>query len=287
MIAARGKRDLEGIEPDPLAFARSVGFNPDPWQAEVLQLQNKRLLLNCSRQSGKSSTTAALALHRALIKAGALILLVSPSLRQSSELFAKVTAFRNMLQQRPRLTEENKLSIRFQNGSRIVSLPGKEGTIRGFSGVDLIIEDEASRVPDDLYRAVRPMLATSGGRLMLLSTPFGKRGHFYEAWTTGGAEWQRVKITAEECPRISTEFLAEERRALPAWWFQQEYQCEFSETIDSIFTMGMIEDSIHEGVRPFFSERNHNDIGIPWQGSATSITGGGNLGAIGPKAPAW
>ena len=35
------------------------------------------------------------------------------------------------------------------------ALPGREGTIRSYSGVDLLILDEASRVPDDLYRSVR------------------------------------------------------------------------------------------------------------------------------------
>jgi hypothetical protein len=73
-----------------------------------------------------------------------------------------------------------------KNGSRIVSLPSKEANIRGFSGVSLIIEDEASRVGDDLYLAMRPMLAVNQGRLILMSTPWGKRGHFFEAWEHGG-----------------------------------------------------------------------------------------------------
>jgi hypothetical protein len=51
-----------------------------------------------------------------------------------------------------------------------------EATIRGFSGVAPLIVDEASRVSDELYQAIRPMLAASGGEILLLSTPFGKRG---------------------------------------------------------------------------------------------------------------
>ncbi len=244
-ILAQTREKLFAVESDPEVFARSIGFNPDPWQRErVLLGKGKRVLLNCCRQSGKSTVVAALALHRALIKAGSLILLVSPSLRQSSELFGKVTAFLNRLSQRPRLIEENRLSIRFLNGSRIVSLPGKEGTIRGFSGAELIIEDEASRVPDNLYRAIRPMLAVSGGSLMLLSTPFGKRGHFFDEWTNGGSGWERVMVKAEECPRISPEFLEEERKALGPWWFGQEYECEFSETEDSIFSYDLIQSAI-------------------------------------------
>ena len=97
-----------------------------------------------------------LALHRALYYPGALVLLVSPSLRQSGELFRKVADLLAQLDHKPELTEDNRLSLRLANGSRVISLPSKEGTIRGFSGVDLIIEDESSRVPDELYRAVRP-----------------------------------------------------------------------------------------------------------------------------------
>ncbi|MDQ3175559.1 MAG: hypothetical protein M3Q91_17935, partial [Acidobacteriota bacterium] len=87
------------------------------------------------------------------------------------------------------VASESALELEFSNSSRIVALPGKESTIRGFSGVSLLIVDEASRVPDELYQAVRPMLAVSGGDIVLLSTPFGKRGFFHHEWTEGGADW--------------------------------------------------------------------------------------------------
>ena len=65
---------------DPVAFAReALSFIPDPWQAQALRWSGKRLLLNCSRQSGKSTTAAILALHRALFYPASLVLLVSPS----------------------------------------------------------------------------------------------------------------------------------------------------------------------------------------------------------------
>jgi hypothetical protein len=112
------------------------------------------------------------------------------------------------------------------NGSRIISLPGDEKTIRGYSGVKLLVIDEAARVPDELYYSVRPMLAVSGGRLAALSTPFGKQGWFYKEWHNGSG-WQRVRITAEECPRIPREFLEQEKRSLGADWYAQEYGCVF------------------------------------------------------------
>jgi len=240
---------------DPVLFAKeALGFTPDPWQEQALRWGGKRLLLNCSRQSGKSTTAAILALHKALFYPASLVLLVSPSLRQSSELFRKVQDFLKALpaEQQPELVEDNKLSLTMKNKSRIVSLPGSEGTIRGFSGASLIVEDEAARVPDELYFAVRPMLAVSGGRLILLSTPFGKRGHFFKEWTEGGDTWERIMITAHDCPRITPEFLEEERQALGEWWFKQEYLCEFVETEDSVFTYDQVMAAITEEVEPLF-----------------------------------
>jgi len=217
----------------------------------VLRSDCRRLLLNCSRQSGKSTTASIIAVHRANYYDNSLVLLLSPSQRQSSELFKKVNEFIIKLKIKPKLLEDNKLSCTFRNKSRIVSLPSTEQTIRGFSGASLIIEDEASRVPDELYRAVRPMLAVSRGKLILMSTPFGKRGHFYEEWENG-IGWERVRVPATECPRISAEFLEEERNSLGDWWFKQEYMCEFVETVDQIFSHEYISNALSDEVQPLF-----------------------------------
>jgi hypothetical protein len=235
---------------DPVSFALgNLGFSPDPWQARVLRALEKRILLNCSRQVGKSSVAAILALHRVLFIPSSLVLLVSPSLRQSSELFRKVMDFMRLLPIRPKFIEENKLSLQLGNGSRIVSLPGDEANIRGYSNVSLIIEDESSRVSDDLYRAVRPMLAVSGGRLILLSTPFGKRGHFFEEWE-GGEGWLKVNIPATECPRITRAFLKQERNSLGRWWFEQEYLCKFVEAEDQVFKYDEVMEALDEKIQP-------------------------------------
>jgi hypothetical protein len=111
--------------------------------------------------------------------------------------------------------------------SRVLCLPCREDTIRGFAHVDLLLLDEAALVPDDLYRAVRPILAVSNGRLIALSTPRGKRGFFWRAWTRNEEDWQRVEVPASRVPRITPEFLEEERRALGETWYRQEYCCGF------------------------------------------------------------
>jgi hypothetical protein len=109
----------------------------------------------------------------------------------------------------------------------VVSLPGTEKTVRGFSRAKLIVCDEAARVDDDLMAALRPMMATCDGSLLMLSTPFGKRGVFHQAWTEGGEAWQRTRVAASECPRLPQWFLDEERRELGDLMYRQEYLLEF------------------------------------------------------------
>jgi len=64
---------------DPVQLACATGLNPDPWQERLLRSSAPRVLLNCSRQAGKSTMAAALAVHTALYDPGALVLLLSPS----------------------------------------------------------------------------------------------------------------------------------------------------------------------------------------------------------------
>jgi hypothetical protein len=245
-------RNLE-LRLDPAAIMERAGMPPDSWQRRLLRSRAERILLLCSRQSGKSTVTAAMALHEVLFRPKSLVLLLSPSLRQSQELFRKVTDFRNKLGEPVPVAEESALRVELQNGSRIVALPGTEETVRGFSGVALLVVDEAARVSDPLYFAIRPMLAVSGGRMVCLTTPFGKRGFFYEEWT-GDNPWNRVKVTAKECPRISPKFLEEERASLGEWWFQQEYECTFSDTTDQFFRTIDVEQAFSDDVTPLFPD---------------------------------
>lgn len=211
---------------DPVIFAAAAGIAPDAWQADVLRSTAPRLLLNCARQAGKSTVTSILALHAALYEPGALVLLLSPTLRQSGELFRKVLALYRRLDATVPPEAESALRLELAHGSRIVSLPGKEETVRGYSAVTLLVIDEAARVPDSLYLSARPMLAVSGGRLVALSTPFGTRGWWYEAWR-GAEAWERYEVPATACPRIPPAFLEEERRNLGSYWYEQEYLCRF------------------------------------------------------------
>lgn len=236
---------------DPVAFARErLGFYPDPWQERVLRSAGRQTLLNCSRQAGKSTTTGAIAAHTAIYEPGSLILLVSKAQRQSGELFAKVSGFLKALDPGPGFEIDNSLSCKLANGSRIISLPGDGDTVRGFSAPALVIEDEAAFVSDALYQALRPMLAVSNGRLILMSTPHGRRGHFHDAWMNGGPGWERESITAYDVPRITREFLEAERATIGDWWFAQEYECRFMDTSDQLFSSASIATAVTADVQP-------------------------------------
>jgi hypothetical protein len=238
---------------DPVVLARRLGIAPDSWQADLLRSDAHQRILLCCRQAGKSTVAALLALHAALYRPPALVLLLSPSLRQSQELYRKVrSGYRALGEAAPGVVEETALRLELANGSRVVSLPGKEATVRGFSGATLLVVDEASRVPDELYFGVRPMLAVSGGSLVLLSTPFGQRGFFWHAWSEGGDDWLRVKITAEQCPRIDPAWLAKEREAIGDWWYRQEYGCEFVDAADQVFAQVDVLRALSDEVRPLF-----------------------------------
>lgn len=246
---------------DPARLSRHVGINPDPWQAALLRCTDRQILVNCSRQVGKSTTTATLAAHDALYHPGSPILLLSPTLRQSGQLFQKVKwVLKRLGEQYAPIVTDNALSVILANGSAIHSLPGKGGTVRGFSGVRRVIVDEAAFVADDLFPAVSPMLAVSGGRMVLLSTPFGKRGFFYERWAESEraeragerADWKRFAVTAAECPRIPAEFLASERRALGAL-YDQEYNCQFLDVIMAAFRGEDIDAALTDDVEAWAS----------------------------------
>jgi hypothetical protein len=213
-------------------FAKErLRFEPDDTQAIVLR----------GGRRGQSSVMALKAVHRAFTVAGSLTLVLTPSGRQSGEFLRKAEAFVQLLGIKGRGDGVNELSIAFPNGSRIVGLPENETTVRGFSAVSLMLIDEASRVRDEFYRAVRPMLAVGDGDLWLISTPNGKRGFFWEEWERGTEAWERISVKAPDCPRISKRFLEEEKANATDDWYRQEYLCEFVDQEGAFFTREMIE----------------------------------------------
>lgn len=241
---------------DILTFARDyLDFYPDDIQCAILTDGSDQVLLNCTRQYSKSTLSSIKAYYKAKFFPGSLIAIIAPSLRQATELFRKIVDYRNKLKDEPKMKENTKLTMQLSNGSRIIALPSTQATIRGLSSASLIIEDEAAQTLDELYYSIRPMLAVSQGQLILMSTPFGERGHFHKEWTEG-TDWSKYQVKATECDRISPKFLERERKALGDMWFRQEYMCEFLQTMDSAFDYDSINDSLSDDISPLFFNEN-------------------------------
>ena len=235
-------------EIDAVTFAVTrLGITPDAKQMEVLRSEAKRGILNCSRQWGKSTVAAIKAVHRVYERPGSTVLVSSPCVRQSAEFLRKAAELLVKLGIKPRGDGDNAVSLMLPNGSRIVGLPGVETTTRGFSAVSMLLFDEASRVPDEVYQALRPSLAVGGGDLWLMSTPCGQRGFFYEAWVSQ-EKWFRVSANVMECPRIEKAYVEEERREKTADCFAQEYLCEFTDSDDAVFDRRLVEAAMDDSV---------------------------------------
>jgi hypothetical protein len=234
---------------DPVAFAIAAGVTPDLWQAEVLRSPARNTILCCARQTGKSTVTAVMASHQAATVPGSLVPLFSPTLYQSEELYEQIRAvLAGLGSEAPRLVEESAREFRMANGSRVVCRPAKEANVRGLSSAALLVVDEAARVLDALYRTIRPMILVSRGRVMLLSTPWGQRGFFWDEWDKAGPEWHRVMVTAAECPRIDPAELAYERSRVPEWWARQEDDCAFVDAEDQLYPSDLIDAAFKPGL---------------------------------------
>jgi hypothetical protein len=252
-VLSRRTDRLEQFRADPANLMRVAGLEPDPWQSELLRSPDDAdTLLTCGRQTGKSSCCAFLATKEALLSAGTTTLIVSPSLRQSGEMLRKVVGAVNALGRPVGVVNESASALVLANGSRVLSLPASESTIRGYSS-NLLIVDEAARVGDDLLAGIRPMLAATGGRFVALSSAFARSGWYFDLWTEGGPSWLRLSVKSSECPRISKEFLAEERRILGERWYAMEYENVFGESLAAVFSLDDITRAFTSEVKPLFA----------------------------------
>ena len=96
--------------------------------------------------------------------------------------------------------------------------------------------DEASIVDESVLTALLPMLVVSGGRLIALSTPMGKRGWFYERWIDDDSTWQRVNAKAIDSPRIDRARLEQQKRDMGERKFSQEFDNVFIEAEGQLFS---------------------------------------------------
>lgn len=255
-LAGPSWTDPAALFPTPGALAEAAGFPLDPWQYAAVNSDAPEQLWLCGRQVGKSLAAAVRAVWTAVAESGSLTLVAAPAMRQAGEAFLKVKALLNALGPRaPAIRRESTLALTTATGSRIVVIPGDERTVRGYSSVRLLVLDEAARIPDPVYQALRPMLAVSQGTVLALTTAAGARGWFHQEWTQGGPGWRRVIIPARDCPRLSPAWLAAERKRIGDWWFSQEYDCVFVDSASQVFASEDIQAAFDEAIPPLFPGR--------------------------------
>lgn len=157
---------------------------------------------------------------------GGFVLIVSASGEQVKEFHRR---FLEIYHRFPVVKPYGELKIlgsEFVNGGRVVTHCHNEKTVRGYHGVRLLILDEAARISDELFGAIRPSIVISRGRTVALSTPFGQRGWFHREWTEG-VNWARAEVPYHQCPRIPQSFVDDERMKHGELWVAQEYECRF------------------------------------------------------------
>lgn len=227
--------------PEPIAWVEErLGFKLDEWQRGLMAAGDfHRLLMVCPRQSGKSTIVGALAGYLLVSRPGIRVVVLSPTVRQSSMLTAKAA---DVLRDETLVTE-SATKLVLANGSSLDSLPGdRPATVRGATS-DLLILDEASRVKDDLIAAALPMTAATDGSVIMLTTPAGASGSFYDFWTAeGDTEWKRVFVTIEQVSHYSKKTIGMMKRRLGKRLFAQEFGGRFLEPLGALFSADDIDE---------------------------------------------
>lgn len=225
---------------DPaVLFRQAFGFEALPWQCGYLREDRPTVVLK-GRQVGASLSAAALAIHTVRYWSDVNAVIVSPSLKQSTEICTRARSGLRRLGLT--LAQDSTSTLRLANGSRILSLPGTARSVRGWTAA-LLILDEAAFIEHETFVAARALVAT-GGRLVVQSTPADEWGDFHELVTGDDPDWARFTVRSDEVPTISPDFLAAERRAMSPDAYAREFECEFGKAGASLFTADRLADLI-------------------------------------------
>lgn len=239
--------------PNPLKFAEAkLGVELDEWQREWINTKGNTAV-RAGRQSGKSFAESLRVALFALLNPKTQTLIIGSVERQSFELFEKVQAHIYALAKTQVKGRPTMHKIELRNGSTIRAEPaGRTGAgLRGFTCHKIVI-DEAHYVPEEVFVALQPMLATTDGTIDLLSTPRGNKGFFYECFND--PEYTTFHVKSEDCPRISKQFLESQKRNMTKLQYAQEYEAEFLDSLQQFFPRELIDQCIGEPTDRFSTE---------------------------------
>ncbi len=237
---------LQRFVDDPAALFAWLGIDLFPYQEEGLGLvqEGDRTALVWGRQTGKDTLTGLYGLWLALTAPSSIVVCVSPSQRQSDLWMEKLRAYAlSRPELRDAVTDLSQSELALSNGSRVYSLPSGVGggiTIRGFSKVSLLVFNEAAWVAEEVYQAAGPFLAASeGGKVVLISTPFGQSGYLWRAWNS--SLFAKLGVPSSASPLISEAFLAKEKETMDALSYASEYEARFLSSQNAYFPTDLVQ----------------------------------------------
>jgi hypothetical protein len=245
-MATKQISGLDVFKSPTLFIMKVVGMTPLKYQAEFLEDNADKIIIVGGRQIGKSTMLSWKAVWKAFTHPKEDILIIAPTFRQAQIVYSKVyelcssNEFLNKHLVKLTLSE-----TRFDNGSIIRCLTaGREGSFaRGFAA-SMIIFDEASLIPEEVFISLEPAMAVRGTQLILSGTPMGKRGRFFSVWENNfmrrNKKWSTYKIPTRDNPYVSKEFLEEERSIMTGEQFAQEYEAEFLENVGRFYPLELV-----------------------------------------------
>ena len=219
----RIERRLGWVDP-VYTFQEAYGFDPLAWQVPYLMSSKNAVILK-GRQVGASTSAGAIAIRYARHYPNFLAIIVSPSMKQSTEV--KLKAKNGLVRMGEDLVQDSQDAIGLDNGSRIISLPGSPKSVRGWSA-GLLVIDEAAFLDPETFLAARATVAATGGRTIVQSTPISPFGHFYDLYTADDPAWEKYQVSSEDVSTIDPEFLRQEKLKLTDDEYAQEYLGAFA-----------------------------------------------------------
>ncbi len=244
-------------------FAEKIlDTKPFLYQAALLEDSSKRIVACMGRQTGKTTTIALKAIYFAHANKGVTVLITSPSLRQSVIMFDHIMSFvYSSFYLRSKILRATGTLIQFDNKSKIIALPCSEHLLRGYTA-NMIILDEASWIPEKVITQILfPMLTTTDGYAILLSTPWDKNHFFYRAFVNPAYSVHKVK--SSECPLVTQHILDENRQNMTQEEYLMEYEAEFVEALNSYFSQALIRSSVELAQKLGVELHNNLEGSIP------------------------
>ena len=250
-----------------------------PYQKKVILDNSKVKILNFSRQIGKSWTAAYLATQKCLMKQNGLVIYLSTGQRAADESLKTCKKFGDAIKvlSDGKITYDSTAScITYSNGSRIMTLPGKPESCRGWT-VDLLVCDEMAfwQQPDECWQAIVPALLNkiAGGdkEIIICSTPLGKNSLFFDLCQRAKVDkdWKYFEVSIHDAIKDGLNVDLEQLHKLipDPIQFSIEFECSFADSSNDFLSPNLLQfynDDVK--LEDFF-------IGVDWarSGDGTAI----------------